>query len=263
MNFFQRPPKPGVSAGVITNTVTAIGHGEAVLNTKDALFIPRYYVSGTSEQVMQNSGVMAIADYVSATSPLAFLKKWAVTNPLWTQATTQLVLLFPDIRFDKPEGGDGSGGIDIYNDSCGLVKENATSLTFSGDIVTDTSSDCITDGVNITYPPPNFTATFFIVPNLVYRGRTITDIQLNWTYDPNDINSQVLSGPGIPPQPDINDRILDLTGLSLTTDSTWSLDAVHDYGQASLSDRLEFCNDVKIFRSASETVTGAEIQALP
>ena len=260
--FFERPPKKGVSAGVITNTVSAIDHSKMVFADSSNLFIPRFYVSAVDELVNTGNCNLAPSNYTFANTQIVFNKSWAVTNPEWAQATSQLVLLFPDIRFDKPDGGDGSG-IDIYNDSCGLVKENATSITFSGDIVTDTSSNCESDGVNVTYPPPDFSGTFFVAPTLVYRGRTITDVQLNWSYNHDDINSQVLSGQGIPPQPAIGDRLLNISGLSLTDDSTWNLDAIHDYGQVDLSDKLDFCNDVKVFRASNDTVTGTDIQALP
>jgi len=260
MNFFQRPPQAGISDGVTVNSASALKNSGLVLNSNIASFSSRTYASGTGLHVLNNKGNLSKLEYTSSLSNFVFEKSWAVVNATWASSTSFLVMLFPDTRFDKPDGG--SGGIDIYNNTCGLVKENATSLTFSGDIVTESDTGC--DGeVNVIYPEPVFSGTFSVTPSLVYRGRIINDVQLIWTYSYNDIISQVLSGQGIPPQPNLNERSLSLSSLLLSNNSTWTLDATQKYGTIGLNTTLQFCNDVKTLRSANSTITALDIESLP
>jgi len=261
MRFSLQPPLPRNNYAANT-TVTArsfmvtqsIAFGESYNLVASALSSMAIVTKAISTKVLDS-----IIGVVSSTSSLTLRTKWAATKIEFATAKSSLIFKANDMSLEGGTGGPSSGGIDIYDGQCNLVKQDATSLTFAGDIVADNNSDCI-EGVRVSYPAPSFSATFGITPSIVYRGRTVASVNLSWTYNPNNIGSQNLSGPGIPPQPGINDRSLSISGLSLVSNSSWNLSAIHANGSANKTASLVFCNDVKYFRLSSAIADATDIE---
>jgi len=88
-------------------------------------------------------------------------------------------------------------------------------------------------------------------------------MNLIWTINPDDIISQTLTGTGATP-PLLSDRTQDITGLSVTDNTTWTLDVVHADGNTQCNHTLKFCNNFYYGRSADDNIdTGLEMEVLP
>jgi len=96
----------------------------------------------------------------------------------------------------------------------------------------------------------------------VKRGTNITQVVPSWTYNPDDITAQTLSGPNAV-QPLLSERTQTITGLSITTNTTWGIDGIHPDGDSHCEFNLKFCNSILWGRSSDGNIdTIAEMDAL-
>jgi len=184
-------------------------------------------ITGDDDLIADGTGIAGLGVNVTSVESLIFNTKFAIEGAIKLKAVEPLILL----QTGLPGLGGIGGVIDIFDDEV-LVKANVQELNFKNLGVLVLESATFRNGADIHIPPPDFAITSFTVsPSLFEAGTIIGFFTLTWTYEPDDIVSQIITGRGIIDQPLLTDRSKDADFfVGIVDNESWTLDSIDLFG---------------------------------
>ena len=171
--------------------------------------------------------------------------------------------------------GGGNSGIEVFDEGTSIG--TSSSLNFIGADV-NTVFNSVTNQIDVYIPSKSLTVpvkriraavsdenTINISNNTIKFGDKLTQIEFEWEYDPDSVDSQSLSGPtgtsSLTLTP--SDRIKTLTGLEISNNQNWNFSGQNaSFGSINFSIGVTFVNDIYFGKSTEIVLNESQIKNL-